>query len=216
MSALIDPHPTPNTVRQLATAQLPSEFGEGFRLVAFDNPVDGKEHVALVLGDVEGAENVLVRMHSECLTGDVLGSLRCDCRVQLHAALRKIEKNGSGVLLYLRQEGRGIGLTNKVRAYALQDAGLDTVEANEALGFEDDLRRYEAAVGMLQALGIESVQLMTNNPRKVAALAEHGLRTNRLQHELPPTHHNLHYLQTKRDRSGHLLEVPADDAADDA
>ena len=210
MSALIDPQPSTRTVRQLATADLPSEFGEGFRIVAFDNPVDGKEHVALVLGDVDGAEDVLVRMHSECLTGDVLGSLRCDCRVQLHAALNRIAENGSGVLLYLRQEGRGIGLTNKVRAYALQDAGLDTVEANVALGFEDDLRRYEAAVGMLQALGIDSVELMTNNPRKVAALANAGMRTKRVQHELPPTHHNIDYLRTKRDRSGHLLEVASD------
>ncbi len=210
MSALIDPRPTPDAIRPLASASLPSEFGDDFRIVAFENPVDRQEHVALVLGEVDGAEDVLVRMHSECLTGDVLGSRRCDCRAQLHAALRRIEENGSGVLLYLRQEGRGIGLTNKVRAYALQDAGLDTVEANEALGFADDLRRYEAAVGMLKALGIEGVRLMTNNPRKVAALVEHGLRTERVQHELPPTHHNVDYLRTKRDRSGHLLNVASE------
>ncbi|MEZ4319919.1 MAG: GTP cyclohydrolase II [Myxococcota bacterium] len=204
MSALVEPAHTPSTIRPLATASLPSEHGD-FRIVAFDNPVDGREHVALVMGEVEGASDVLVRMHSECLTGDVLGSKRCDCRAQLHAALDRIAEHGSGVLLYLRQEGRGIGITNKIRAYALQDAGLDTVDANHALGFPDDLREYRAAAGMLDALGIQSVQLMTNNPKKLEALQQHGIDAARVPHEMPLTEHNGHYLRTKRQRSGHLL-----------
>ncbi|MCB9675285.1 MAG: GTP cyclohydrolase II [Alphaproteobacteria bacterium] len=207
MSARIDPLPASPLLRPLATAALPSEFGD-FRIVAFDNPIDGREHIALVMGDVEDADDVLVRMHSECLTGDVLGSLRCDCRAQLHAALERIAEAGRGVLLYLRQEGRGIGLTNKVRAYALQDGGLDTVDANHALGFPDDLRDYRAAAAMLDALGVKSVALMTNNPNKLAALERYGVAlSGRVEHEMPATAHNVHYLQTKRDRSGHLLDV---------
>lgn len=189
----------------IATANLPTEFGD-FELVGFTPDSDGREHVALVLGDVQDAEQVLTRMHSECLTGDALGSLRCDCRAQLHRALEAIAENGSGVLLYLRQEGRGIGLLNKVRAYELQDGGLDTVDANHALGFPDDLRDYRIGAEMLDALGVRSVNLMTNNPRKVEQLEQHGVTVaRRVQHQLPATEHNRFYLHTKRIRAGHLL-----------
>lgn len=202
------PIPLPSTVRVAAVAQLPSEFG-AFRMVAFVNDVDGAEHVAMVLGEVDGAADVLVRLHSECLTGDVMGSLRCDCRAQLHTALRRIEAEGRGVLLYLRQEGRGIGLVNKIRAYELQERGLDTVDANQALGFPDDMRDYTAAAGMLHALGVRSVRLMTNNPDKVAQLEDHGVEVrDRVPHQIAANGHNSRYLATKARRSGHLLLLP--------
>jgi GTP cyclohydrolase II len=195
--------PTPR-MRVVATAALPTEFGE-FRLVGFANPLDGREHVALVRGDVTGP-NVLVRLHSECLTGDAFGSLRCDCRAQLQAAQRRIAEHGRGVILYLRQEGRGIGLLNKIRAYALQEAGLDTVDANRALGFRDDERDYTVAAGMLAALDVDSVRLLTNNPDKVAQLRALGVSVvERVAHEMPSNPHNARYLATKARRSGHLL-----------
>ena len=189
-----------------AIAELPSRFGD-FHIVAFSNNRDFKEHVAIIKGEVIGAENIPVRLHSECLTGDVIGSLRCDCRDQLEAALRKIGNMDKGVVLYLRQEGRGIGLTNKIRAYNLQDHGLDTVEANIALGFRDDERDYAVAAHMLQSLKIQSIQLMTNNPKKIEQLTQHGVKVNgRLPHILPPNEHNIFYLQTTAAKSGHMID----------
>ena len=193
-------------VRVDAVADLPTRFGD-FRLVAFWNNRDGKEHVALVHGDIIGQEAVPTRLHSECLTGDALGSLRCDCRDQLEAALQRLGREKRGLLLYLRQEGRGIGLLNKVRAYALQDRGLDTVEANRALGFRDDERDYAVAAHMLQSLGVKSVALLTNNPHKVAQLQAHGVQVSgRIPHLMPPTAHNRFYLETKAAKSGHFID----------
>jgi GTP cyclohydrolase II len=200
-----------------AIAALPTEFGT-FRIIAFAGDRDGKEHVAIVHGEVDGGEAVPLRVHSECLTGDVLGSLRCDCRAQLHAALEAIAAEPRGVVLYLRQEGRGIGLVNKIRAYALQDQGLDTVDANLALGFRDDEREYSVAAQMIRSLGIASIRLVTNNPDKVAQLVACGIDVvGRIAHVMPPTEHNRFYLHTKATRSGHLIEQaePAVPDADD-
>src|SRR6266850_5959116 len=189
-------------VRVEAVADLPTRFGS-YRIVAFWNNRDGKEHVALVHGDVMGAEDLPTRLHSECLTGDVAGSLRCDCRDQLEVALRKIATMERGVVLYMRQEGRGIGLINKVRAYALQDRGLDTVEANVALGFRDDERDYAVAAHMLASLNIGSIRLMTNNPRKIEQLQTLGIKVSgRIPHVIPANEINRAYLQTKAARSG--------------
>ncbi len=189
-----------------AIAELPSRFGD-FHIVAFSNNQDQKEHVAIIKGEVFGAEDVPVRLHSECLTGDVIGSLRCDCRDQLEAALKKIGAMDKGIVLYLRQEGRGIGLINKIRAYSLQDKGLDTVQANLALGFRDDERDYAVAAHMLHALQVRSVKLMTNNPKKIAQLEQYGVRvTERIPHILPPNEHNVFYLQTKAAKSGHMID----------
>jgi GTP cyclohydrolase II len=194
-------------VRIVAIAELPTRFGH-FQIVAFWNNRDGKEHVAVMHGNPMGAEDVLTRLHSECLTGDALGSLRCDCRDQLETALRAIALQDHGLVLYLRQEGRGIGLTNKLRAYALQDRGLDTVAANAALGFRDDEREYSIAAHMLHSLRVASVRLLTNNPRKVEDLVRHGIRVSaRVPHVIPPNEYNRFYLETKRDRSGHLLDL---------
>jgi GTP cyclohydrolase II len=193
-------------VKVAGVAELPSRFGK-FRIVGFWNNRDGKEHVAMVHGDVMGMHDVPTRLHSECLTGDVMGSLRCDCRDQLEVALRKLASMPRGVLLYLRQEGRGIGLINKIRAYALQDRGLDTVEANLALGFRDDERDYAVAAHMLASLNIGSIQLMTNNPNKIAQLEQQGIQiTSRIPHVIPPNDHNRFYLQTKAARSGHYID----------
>lgn len=193
-------------VRIAGVAELPSRFGE-FRIVAFWNNSDAKEHVAILHGDVVGACDVPTRLHSECLTGDVIGSLRCDCRDQLEAALRKIGAMERGIVLYLRQEGRGIGLINKIRAYALQDHGLDTVEANLALGFRDDERDYAIAAHMLHSLEVQSVQLMTNNPNKIEQLRGYGVTVSgRIPHVLPPNEHNRFYLETKANRSGHFID----------
>ena len=194
-------------VRIAAIADMPSRFGQ-FQIVAFWNNRDGKEHVAMVHGDVRGEEDVPIRVHSECLTGDVLGSLRCDCRDQLEASLRKLGKMDRGVLLYLRQEGRGIGLLNKIRAYSLQDMGLDTVEANLALGFRDEERDFAVAAHMIRSLEIRSIRLMTNNPYKIQELERHGIKINeRLQHELPPNPHNIAYLEAKVQKLGHALTL---------
>jgi GTP cyclohydrolase II len=190
-------------------AKLPSRFGN-FNAVAFYQTADDKEHAAFLKGNVVGKENVLVRMHSECLTGDAIGSLRCDCRDQLEGALRKIEEEGEGILIYLRQEGRGIGLTNKLKAYALQDTGLDTVEANLALGLPDDSRDYHIASHMIQALGVKSIRLMTNNPEKINQLRNHGINVSeRVKHSFKPNVHNEFYLNTKNRKSGHMIELDA-------
>ena len=193
-------------VRVVGVADLPSRFGQ-FRIVAFWNNRDGKDHIALVHGDVMGAEDLPVRLHSECLTGDVLGSLRCDCRDQLEVALRKIAVLDRGMILYMRQEGRGIGLVNKVKAYALQDRGLDTVEANLMLGFRDDERDYAVAAHMLASLNVGSIRLMTNNPKKIQELEKLGTRVSgRIPHVIPANEWNRFYLETKAARSGHQIE----------
>ena len=190
-----------------SVANLPTEFGE-FRLVSFALGLDEKEHVAIIRGDLRGRQDVPVRIHSECLTGDALASLRCDCRGQLHLSLAELGQAEFGAVLYLRQEGRGIGLRNKVRAYTYQDGGMDTVEANLALGFEDDLRDYGIAAAMLRGLGVQSVRLKTNNPDKVAQLHWYGIDvTHRVPHEVSPNEHNHFYLETKRRRSGHALTL---------
>jgi 3,4-dihydroxy 2-butanone 4-phosphate synthase/GTP cyclohydrolase II len=192
-------------VRRIAEASLPTEHGE-FKVIAFENQIDGLEHVALVKGDVHGRRDVLVRMHSECLTGDVFHSQRCDCGRQLEAAMRKIGKRGRGAVVYLRQEGRGIGLGNKIRAYALQDTGQDTVEANESLGFKPDLRDYGIGAQILLDLGLSTIRLLTNNPRKIVGLEGYGLTiTGREPIQVEPNPHNLGYLETKRTRLGHIL-----------
>lgn len=187
-----------------AETLLPTQFAE-FRLLGFTDP-SGKEHLALVLGDVTTAEPVLARVHSECLTGDALFSQRCDCGPQLEAAMEKIARLGRGVIVYLRQEGRGIGLINKLRAYAEQDKGLDTVEANEVLGFLPDARDYEVAAAILAELGVQSIRLLTNNPTKLSSLQEAGVEVvERLAHKVDATPHNEYYLATKNKKFGHLL-----------
>ncbi len=193
-------------VKVAAVAALPSRFGR-FKILGFWNNRDGKEHIALVHGDVMGHADVATRLHSECLTGDAIGSLRCDCRDQLEVALRTIATLERGLVLYMRQEGRGIGLLNKLKAYALQDAGLDTVEANLALGFRDDERDYEVAAHMLASLNVASVRLMTNNPRKIQELEKLGVQVSgRIPHVIPANEWNRFYLETKATRSGHLIE----------
>lgn len=195
----------PDLVTLESEAELPSRFGD-FRIHAFRSTVDGWETCAVVRGDLAGAEDVPVRLHSECFTGDIMGSLRCDCRDQLEAALRFIGERPRGAVVYLRQEGRGIGLVNKIKAYSLQDEGLDTVEANIALGFEDDHRRYDEAAAMLRLLGVASVQLLTNNPRKQQGLESAGIPVvDRIPLQTPRNQHNDFYLQTKKHKSGHLL-----------
>ena len=194
-------------VHREADVRLPTEFGE-FRLVGYRNDVDAREHVALVYGDVADAEEVLVRMHSKCLTGDTFHSIRCDCRWQLHEAMRLVVEAGKGVIVYLDQEGRGIGLLNKLKAYALQDAGADTVEANERLGFAPDLRNYGIGAQILLDLGIRSIRPITNNPRKLVGLEGYGIRLGeRVPIVSPPTAENAGYLETKRTKLGHLRAV---------
>ena len=190
-----------------AVADLPTRFGD-FRVMVFWNDRDGKEDAALIKGRPWDGEDIPVRIHSECLTGDAFGSLRCDCRDQLEASLRFIGEQESGLVLYLRQEGRGIGLANKIRAYALQDEGLDTVEANQALGFRDDERDYGVAAHMLGLLQVRSIRLITNNPRKIAGLEQHGVRiTGRIPLVVPPNENNLFYLSTKASRSGQYIDL---------
>jgi 3,4-dihydroxy 2-butanone 4-phosphate synthase/GTP cyclohydrolase II len=192
-------------VHREAEAVLPTPRGE-WRIIAYRNDVDQHEHVALVKGEIAGAENVLIRMHSECLTGDIFHSLRCDCGEQLDAAMRMIDEAGHGAVIYLRQEGRGIGLVHKLKAYALQDSGLDTVQANEALGFKPDLRDYGIGAQILIDLGLSSIRILTNNPKKIVGLDGYGLSVvEQVPMQIAPNPHNHGYLATKRDKLGHLL-----------
>src|ERR1700734_725878 len=198
---------TETLVKPVASTNLPTECGD-FRLHAFENQVDKKTQLALVYGDIGDGKDVLVRVHSQCLTGDVFHSVRCDCGAQLDEALRRIAAEGRGVLLYLNQEGRGIGLANKIRAYALQDQGLDTVEANERLGFKADQRDYGVGVQILRELGISSMRLLSNNSRKLVAIEGYGLSVSqRLPLEIPASPSNLRYLTTKRNKLGHALRA---------
>ena len=199
-------HRTEKLVRRAATVSLPTKYGD-FKAVGYESVLDGAHHVALVKGEVAGHKDVLVRVHSECLTGDTFGSLRCDCGEQLAEALRRIEAEGEGVVLYMRQEGRGIGLLNKLKAYALQEQGYDTVEANVELGFAPDLRDYGTGAQILADLGLTTIRIMTNNPKKIVALEGYGLRvTGRESIEVAPHDDNVTYLRTKKDKMGHLLE----------
>lgn len=195
-------------VRKIDEADMPTEYGH-FRIFVFEDIIHHEHHVALVKGEIKGEEPVLVRAHSQCLTGDTFGSLRCDCGRQLHQAMAIIEKEGRGVILYmLNHEGRGIGLTNKIRAYALQDKGIDTVEANRRLGFKPDHRDYGIGAQILVALGVRKIRLLTNNPRKYIGLAGYGLEiVERIPIEVPPNEVNRRYLKTKKEKMGHLLEM---------
>lgn len=194
-------------VHKVAEAKLPTKYGE-FTAIAYKSDVDPAEHLALVMGDITTPEPVLVRVHSECATGDIFGSLRCDCGEQLAMAMEKIAKEGRGAVIYLRQEGRGIGFHNKIRAYALQDKGLDTVEANISLGFAPDLRDYGVGAQIMRDLGISEIRMMTNNPMKIISLEGHGLKvTETVPLIVEPNPHNRHYLETKKKKMGHLLDL---------
>ncbi len=193
-------------IDRIADAKMPTRYGE-FQMIGFVNKLNGEHHVALVKGDVTTDEPVLVRVHSECLTGDSFGSKRCDCGEQLHTAMRRIEKIGRGIIIYMRQEGRGIGLINKIRAYALQDQGLDTVEANLALGFPEDLRDYGIGAQMLVSLGVKKIKLMTNNPKKIQGLSGYGIEiVTRVKIQLNHNERNEFYMRTKKTKMGHILD----------
>jgi 3,4-dihydroxy 2-butanone 4-phosphate synthase/GTP cyclohydrolase II len=198
---------TERFVRRIATVQMPTEYGGDFTAIAYANDVDPNVHIALVKGEIKPEDRVLVRVHSECLTGDVFGSKRCDCGEQLHRAMEMIKKEGKGVILYMRQEGRGIGLANKLKAYELQDKGLDTVEANIKLGFKPDLRDYGIGAQILVDLGVRKMKLMTNNPKKIIGLEGYGLKVvERVSIESRPHDKNIVYLKTKKKKLGHMLE----------
>lgn len=198
---------TERFVRRIATVQMPTEYGGDFTAIAYANDVDPNVHIALVKGEIKPEDRVLVRVHSECLTGDVFGSKRCDCGDQLHKAMEMIKKEGKGVILYMRQEGRGIGLANKLKAYELQDKGLDTVEANIKLGFKPDLRDYGIGAQILVDLGVRKMRLMTNNPKKIIGLEGYGLKVvERVSIESKPHDKNIVYLKTKKKKLGHMLE----------
>lgn len=193
-------------VEKIAAAKLPTEHGD-FEIHAYCSLVDNKEHIALIKGKVSGQKNVLVRVHSECLTGDVFGSLRCDCGPQVREALRRIDQEGRGVFLYIRQEGRGIGLGNKIKAYHLQDQGLDTVEANQRLGFKEDLREYGIGAQILKDLGLSTIRILTNNPKKIVGLESYGLKIiEQIPLAVEPNEHNYNYLLAKKEKLGHMIE----------
>ncbi|MBS3905617.1 MAG: bifunctional 3,4-dihydroxy-2-butanone-4-phosphate synthase/GTP cyclohydrolase II [Syntrophaceae bacterium] len=199
-------------VRRIAEAKIPTKYGGLFTTIAYENDVDPFHHLALVKGDIQPDDEVLVRMHSQCLTGDVFGSRRCDCEEQLHKAMAMVEKEGKGVIVYMRQEGRGIGLVNKLRAYCLQDLGRDTVEANEALGFQADMRDYGIGAQILVDLGLHKIRLMTNNPRKIKGLEGYGIKvTERIPIESKPSQENIEYLKTKAKKMGHILSIKSGD-----
>ena len=199
-------------VRRGATVTLPTEYGGTFTAIAYENDIDSSQHLALVKGEIHPEDEVLVRVHSQCLTGDVLGSKRCDCGDQLHKAMAMVEEEGKGVIVYMSQEGRGIGLINKLKAYSLQEDGKDTVEANEELGFRDDLRDYGIGAQILVDLGVHKIRLMTNNPRKIIGLEGYGIRVvDRIPIETDPNMENLHYLKTKKKKLGHLLSIKTGD-----
>ena len=204
---LIHSNRAPRTVEQVAEARLPTETGE-FRIVGFRSLISGEEFVALVKGDVRADQTSLVRIHSQCMTGDVFGSVKCDCGRQLQAAMKLIEEDGHGAVVYQQQEGRGIGIINKIRAYALQDEGADTIEANERLGFAADMRRYEQCAEILLELGLRSVRVMSDNPAKIQALRLAGLEVvERVRLEVEPHDFFTGYLKTKKEKMGHLVSV---------
>jgi 3,4-dihydroxy 2-butanone 4-phosphate synthase/GTP cyclohydrolase II len=195
-------------IRRAATAIIPTRYGGIFKLIVYENDVNDMKHLALVKGEIDPEEEVLTRVHSECITGDVFGSERCDCGEQLHTAMKMVEKEGKGVIVYMHQEGRGIGLTNKIKAYKLQEQGMDTVEANLALGFKEDLRDYGIGAQILVDLGVRKMRLMTNNPKKIVGLEGYGMTvTERVPIEIKPTENNIRYLTTKKKKMGHILEI---------